>query len=75
MNLTSLFISDGRWHQLEIKLLLNRLVLSGDFNRYHVETPFFDQVKTTSLKQVGGDGGELGFVGCLKGNYSGPTLK
>lgn len=66
MNLTSLYISNGKWHQLEVTYDNNYLLLSGDYRRFSAKSSTFAKITSSSFIKVGGVG-EKSFVGCLKG--------
>ena len=66
LNLTSLFISNGKWHHLELKFHSGKLHLSADYQQYAVNYIFSKRTNSIVLKNIGGDG-EDAFIGCLKG--------
>lgn len=74
MNLTSLYISNGKWHQLEVTYDNNYLLLSGDYRRFSAKSSTFAKITSSSFIKVGGVG-EKSFVGCLKGlTYGGTAI-
>ena len=77
-NLSTAFISDGKWHHVKVKLDSKRIQLSQDYERHHVTK--IHQVnmdsKPVKVLSVGGikqgQKASQGFLGCLQGRLSLP---
>ncbi|XP_065673349.1 cadherin EGF LAG seven-pass G-type receptor 2 isoform X3 [Hydra vulgaris] len=66
LNLSDIFISDGKWHQLEVSWESTRLVLSADYKKFRREYLLYQSSSSQKMIAVGGQDKEK-FVGCLFG--------
>ncbi len=72
-NLSSAFLSDGKWHHVKFRLDAREIQLSQDYGRHHVTTTHLlkiDQKPVNFLSFGGVKQGQTvtqGFLGCLQG--------
>ena len=66
LNLSDIFVSDGKWHQLEVSWEPTRLVLSADYKKYKREALLYQSSSSQKMISVGGQDKEK-FIGCLFG--------
>ena len=74
-NLSTASVSDGKWHNVKVRLDSKRIQLSQDYERHHVTK--IHQVamenKPVKILSVGGvkqsNKVSQGFLGCLQGRF------